>query len=175
MSDAVLLAERPLFGGVSNSTAARLLALVVPLGLLGGALFSQYVGHLWPCEMCWWQRYPHAAAIVFAGIAWFFAADSRGARQLVGLAAFAIAVSGAIGVYHAGVEAHVFKGLTTCSTMASGTSPEDLLKQIMKVPLIQCDQVQWRFLGLSLAAWNAIISLPSALLIGLLLARRRAA
>jgi disulfide bond formation protein DsbB len=174
VNDAVLSADRPLVGGLSASAAARLLALLVPLGLLGGALFSQYVGGLWPCEMCWWQRYPHAAAILLAGAAFFFAADSRNARLLVGLAALGIAISGAIGVYHAGVEAHVFKGFTTCSTMASGTSPQDLLKQLMKVPLIQCDQVQWRFLGLSLAAWNAIISLPSAILIGLLLGRKRA-
>jgi len=174
VNDAVLSADRPLVGGLSASAAARLLALIVPLGLLGGALFSQYVGGLWPCEMCWWQRYPHAAAIVLAGMAYFFAADSRNARLLIALAALAIAISGAIGVYHAGVEAHVFKGFTTCSTMASGTSPQDLLKQLMKVPLIQCDQVQWRFLGLSLAAWNAIISLPSAILIGLLLGRKRA-
>ncbi|MEO7786277.1 MAG: disulfide bond formation protein B [Sphingomicrobium sp.] len=160
---------------VSTSASARLLALLVPLGLLGGALFSQYVGGLWPCEMCWWQRYPHAIAILLAAAAFFFAAETRNARLLTALAALAIAVSGATGFYHAGVEAHVFKGFTTCSSMASGTTTDELLQQIMKVPLIQCDQVQWRFLGLSLAAWNAIISLPSALLIGVLLARRRAA
>ena len=175
MTDAALSAHRPLLGIMSSSAAARLLALLVPLGLLGGALLSQYVGGLWPCEMCWWQRYPHAAAILLAGFAYVFAADSRNARLLVALAALAVAISGAIGVYHAGVEAHVFKGFTTCSSMAAGTSTDELLKQIMKVPLIQCDQVQWRFLGLSLAAWNAVISLPAAILVGVLLARRRTA
>ena len=174
MSDVTIVAQRPVVGAMPASAAARLLALLVPVGLLGGALFSQYVGHLWPCEMCWWQRYPHAVAIVLAGLAFLFVADSRNARALVGIAALAIAVSGAIGVYHAGVEAHVFKGFTTCSTLASGTSATELLNKIMKVPLIQCDQVQWRFLGLSLAAWNAIISLPAALLIASLLAKGRA-
>ena len=91
---------------------ARLLALLVPVGLLGGALFSQYIGGLWPCEMCWWQRYPHAAAILVAGLAFAFTADSPRARALTALAAAAIAISGGIGVYHAGVEAHVFKGFT---------------------------------------------------------------
>jgi len=161
--------------GLSPSGAARLLALLVPVGLLGGALVSQYVGGLWPCEMCWWQRYPHGAAILIAGLAFAFAADSPRARALTALAAVAIAISGGIGVYHAGVEAHVFKGFTACSTMAgSGGSAADMLKQIMKVPLIQCDQVQWRFAGLSLAAWNAIISLTGASAIALLLMRRRA-
>lgn len=172
MSDAAVLLDRPGAGGVTPSAGARLLALFVPVGLLGGALLSQYVGGLWPCEMCWWQRYPHGFAIVLAGAAFLFTAESRNARLLVALAALAVAVSGAIGVYHAGVEAHIFKGLTSCSAMSAGRSTDELLKQIMKVPLIQCDQVQWRFLGLSLAAWNAIISLPSALLIAWLLQRR---
>jgi disulfide bond formation protein DsbB len=155
--------------------AARLLALVIPAALLGGALFSQYVGHLYPCEMCWWQRYPHGAAIVLAAAAFLFSADDRRARTLVALAALAIAISGAIGVYHAGVEAHIFKGFTTCSTMSkAGGSTADLLKQIMAVPLIQCDQVQWRFLGLSLAAWNAIFSLGGAAIVSALLVRRTA-
>ena len=173
MSEAILSAPG---ASRSNGAAARLLALLVPAGLLGGALFSQYVGHLYPCEMCWWQRYPHAAAILLAGAAFLFTADSPRARALTALAALAIAISGGIGVYHAGVEAHVFKGFTACSTMGNGTTnPADLLKQIMKVPLIQCDQVQWRFLGLSLAAWNAIFSLTGAMAIATLLHRRRAA
>ena len=174
MSEAITI-SRP-GSGLSSNGMARLLALLVPVGLLGGALVSQYVGGLWPCEMCWWQRYPHAAAILIAGVAFAFTADSPRARTLAALAAAAIAVSGGIGVYHAGVEAHVFKGFTACSTMASGgVTAADMLKQIMKVPLIQCDQVQWRFAGLSLAAWNAIISLTGASAIALLLMRKRAA
>ena len=173
MNEAIALSRAA--SGLSSNGAARLLALLVPVGLLGGALFSQYVGGLWPCEMCWWQRYPHAAAILIAGLAFAFTADNPRARTLTAVAAVAIAVSGGIGVYHAGVEAHVFKGFTACSTMASGgVSAADLLKQIMKVPLIQCDQVQWRFAGLSLAAWNAIISLGGASAIALLLLRKRA-
>ncbi|WP_425289933.1 disulfide bond formation protein B, partial [Shewanella algae] len=49
--------------------AARLLALLIPLALLGGALAFQYIGKLYPCEMCWWQRYPHIAALVLAALA----------------------------------------------------------------------------------------------------------
>ena len=52
--------------GAKRLHQARLLALIVPAGLLGGALFSQYVGGLYPCEMCYWQRWPHGAAILLA-------------------------------------------------------------------------------------------------------------
>lgn len=148
---------------------AQWLALAVPGALLLGALGSQVIGGLVPCEMCLWQRWPHLAAVVLAGLSF---ALSRQARLLVLLAALAIAASGAIGVFHAGVEAGWWPGLTTCSTMASGTSTADLLNAIRATPLVRCDQVQWSFAGLSLAAWNAIISLFSAGVITWLVARR---
>jgi disulfide bond formation protein DsbB len=147
---------------------ARLLALAVPLALLGGALLSEYVGKLYPCEMCWWQRYPHGVAILLALAALLSPVTAPRTRVLVWLAALAIAVSGAIGVYHAGVEYGFWEGLTTCT--ASAASLED----IMKVPLIRCDQVQWSLFGISLAGFNAIFSLAGAAVIALL-ARRKPA
>ncbi|MBA3835752.1 MAG: disulfide bond formation protein B, partial [Sphingomonas sp.] len=67
-----------------------------------------------------------------------------------------------IGVYHAGVELKIFEGFSTCTSTARAATTEDLLKQIMKVPLVRCDQVQWAFLGISMAGWNAILSLGGA-------------
>ena len=153
----------------TGAARARLLALLIPLGLLGGALGSQYVGGLHPCEMCYWQRWPHGVAIVLAAAAFFYVADSRPARMLTALAALAIAVSGAIGVFHAGVEYGWWEGLTTC-TATGGLSFDDL----MNVPLVRCDEVQWSLLGISMAGWNALISLGGAALIALLLTRKRA-
>lgn len=143
---------------------ARLLALLVPAALLGGALGSQYIGGLYPCEMCYWQRWPHAVAILLAGLAFLMPAR---ARLLTALAALAIAVSGAIGVFHAGVELGWWEGLTRCTAGGPMT-----LDDLMNVPLVRCDQVQWSLLGISLAGWNAILSLGSAALIAALLARR---
>ena len=74
----------------------------------------------------------------------------------------AFAVSGAIGFYHAGVELKIFEGFTTCTSTASGATTADLLKSIVAAPLIRCDQVQWSFLGISMAGWNAILSLGGA-------------
>ena len=145
--------------------AARLIALLLPLSLLGGALGSQYLGGLHPCEMCYWQRWPHAAAILLAALAFTAPATSGRTRALTLLAALAIAISGAIGVYHAGVEAKIFQGFTTCTAMGKGLSTADLLKQISKAPLVRCDEVQFRFLGISMAGWNAILSLGGAALI----------
>lgn len=153
---------RPRATPLDRFELARLIALLLPLALLGGAVGSQYFGGLYPCEMCWWQRYPHAVAIIVAGLAFTGPAGSRGPRILTLLAALAIAISGAIGVYHAGVELGVFEGFTTCATTAKAATNQDLLKQLMHVPLIRCDQVQWAFLGISMAGWNAILSLGGA-------------
>ena len=152
-------------GPLGRLGAGRLIALLLPLALLGGAFGSQYIGGLYPCEMCWWQRYPHAVAILLAALAFTAPAASQRSRLLVLLAALAIAISGGIGVYHAGVELKIFEGITTCTSTARAATTQELLKQLMKVPLIRCDQVQWSFLGISLAGWNAILSLSGAVLV----------
>src|SRR5438876_6364837 len=92
----------------SAAAAARLIALLLPAALLAGAFGSQYLGGLYPCEMCWWQRYAHLAALVPAALAFTMPAASPRSRMLTLLAALAIAISGAIGFYHAGVELKIF-------------------------------------------------------------------
>ena len=148
---------------------ARLLALAIPVTLIGGALFSQYVGGLYPCEMCLWQRWPHHIAIVLALIATIAPLSSARVRPLVLLAALAIAASGAIGVYHAGVEYKLWEGITTCTTNGATS-----LNDILSVPLVRCDQVQWSLFGISLAGFNAIFSLGGAALVTWLALRRTA-
>ena len=159
----------PRVEGAARLHQARLLALLIPAGLLGGALFSQYVGGLYPCEMCYWQRWPHGAAILLALGAIATRANASRSRILVLLAALAIAISGAIGVFHAGVELGYWEGITMCT--AGGAAS---LQDILSTPLVRCDQVQWAFLGISMAGWNAIISLGSAALITVLAARKTA-
>ncbi len=149
---------------------ARLLALVIPSALMLGALGSQYIGGLYPCEMCYWQRWPHDVAIVLALFAFGTRVD-RAAHILVALAALAIMTSGAIGVFHAGVEYGWWQGITTCATTAAGVSLED----IMRAPVVRCDVPQWTLFGVSLAGFNAIISLGAGFLILGLLGRGRAA
>ena len=106
--------------GAKRLHQARLLALIVPAGLLGGALFSQYVGGLYPCEMCYWQRWPHGAAILLALGAIASPVEAPRAPILTLLAAVAVAISGAIGVFHAGVELRWWEGVTRCTMAGSG-------------------------------------------------------
>jgi disulfide bond formation protein DsbB len=142
---------------LSSLTRANAVALAVPALLMAGALGSQYIGGLYPCEMCHWQRWPHYAAIVIALLAFFVKPPAR--NVMVALAALAILTSGAIGVFHAGVEYHWWQGITTCSSTAAGTS----LPDIMRAPLIRCDAAQWTLGGISLAGFNALFSIAGAI------------
>lgn len=146
-------------------TKARALALLVPALLLAGALGSQYIGGLYPCEMCHWQRWGHYAALGLAMLSFGFGSRQDGARILVLLAALGILASGLIGAYHAGVEAGLFEGFTQCTAGGAGGSTGDIIAEIMATPLIRCDQVQWSLFGVSMAGWNAVLSIGFGLLI----------
>ena len=151
---------------MTSGQKARCLALLTPLALLGGAYISQYGFGLYPCEMCWWQRYAHFAALPFAVLAFLV---PRQGRVLVALAGLGIAVSAAIGAFHAGVEYHWWQGFTECTSYAAKGG--DPLDAIMNAPLIRCDAAQWTLLGISLAGFNALLSGAAALAIFAMLAR----
>lgn len=138
------------------------LALAVPAALLGGAYVSQYVFGLYPCELCWWQRYPHFVALALALVALVAAP-----RQLwLAFAGLAILTSGLIGGFHAGVEYGWWEGFTSCTNTVQGG-----LDAIMNAPLVRCDAVQWSLFGISLAGFNFLVSTGAALVILALLAK----
>ena len=155
--------------GADTSTRlrlSRLIALGLPLALLGGAYVSQYGFGLYPCEMCWWQRWAHFAALGLAVLAWLRPAS----RALVALAGVAILVAGLIGLFHAGVEYGWWQGLTACTSNAEvGGDP---LKSILQAPIVRCDIAPWSLFGISLAGWNFLFSTAGALTIFALLKER---
>lgn len=158
--------------GMTSLEQARVLALVVPAVLLAGAYAFQFLGGLFPCDMCYWQRWAHMAALGFAVAAFAFRGLADKGRSFVWLAALFILVSGAIGAYHAGVEAGIFEGATQCASARVGGTASDMLAQIMSAPMVRCDEVQWSFLAISMAGWNAIISIGLAMVIAWLSLRR---
>ena len=150
---------------MDNLGKARALAVLVPAALLGGAYVAQYGFGLPPCEMCWWQRYPHFAAVGIGLLAYVM----KPAQVWTALAGLAILTSGLIGGFHAGVEYGWWQGITPCaSTAAAGGDPLDA---IMNAPLVRCDQAPWTLAGISLAGFNFLISTAAGLAILGVLAR----
>lgn len=127
--------------------------------LLLGAFGFQYLGDMPPCKMCYWQRYPHGAAIGIGALALILSGSA-----LPYLGALAALSTSAIGAFHAGVEQGWWEGPSTCTSgPVTGLTPEQLMEQIMAAPLVRCDEIPWEMFGLSMAGWNAVISLGLAL------------
>ena len=149
-----------------------LLAATGSLLLLSGAWFFQALGYA-PCTMCIWQRYPHGIAI---GIGLLVLVGLR-YRAVYLLGAAAAVATAALGFYHTGVERDWWEGPTTCSggggDMANMTA-DQLLSTTEPLNMVLCDEVVWEFLTLSMASWNAILSLViTALWIGAIVAAGR--
>lgn len=136
---------------------AQQLALAFPALLLGGAYISEYGFGLFPCEMCWWQRWPHFAAIGLALISTI----APPKRMWIALAAGGILTSGLIGGFHAGVEYRWWEGITGCT----GTD-------FNSFDLVRCDVPAWTLGGISLAGFNALLSIGGAVTIWVLLAAK---
>ncbi len=148
---------------MTELNAARLLALAVPAGLLGGAYIGQYVFGLYPCEMCWWQRWPHFAALGLAVLAFIAPVP----RLWTGLAALAVIASGLIGGFHAGVEYGWWEGITGCATLGA----VDVMDPAA-APLIRCDVAPWDLFGISLAGWNFLFSVGGGITILALMVKK---
>lgn len=129
--------------------------------LLAGAFAFQYLGGLAPCQLCLWQRWPHAAAIL---VLFLWLATCWRVWPWVG--ALAAAVTAGIGIFHMGVEQGWWEFLSSCTQGSiAGLSTAELLDPLAAAPEpVRCDAIAWSFLGLSMAAWNALLSALLAIL-----------
>jgi disulfide bond formation protein DsbB len=137
-----------------------LVILAIAVSSIVGAFLFEAVGYA-PCELCLKERIPYYAGVPFAGLAVVFAA--RGPRTLLRAAFATLAVvfvaSAVFGSYHAGIEWGFWPGPAECTgALDRAASVSDFLKQLQSVKVARCDAPALRILGLSLAAWNALIS-----------------
>jgi disulfide bond formation protein DsbB len=158
-----LLRTRPL------AAAAFAVAIVGGAAILGAWFFQYALGYM-PCALCYEQRYPYYFAIPLALMA--LLGDQYGTRRKVLLAAMvAIALimlwNAYLGVYHSGVEWKWWAGPRDCAgTLGDIGASGGLLGKLQSIHAPRCDEAAWRFLGLSLAGYNALISLALAAIAG---------
>ena len=150
---------------------AALAITVIAAATLAGAWFFQLVLDIQPCPLCLEQRYAYYLAVPLGGAG----GARRGARMrrarvlIAGLAILALATlaNAGLGTYHAGVEWGFWQGPTECTGPVGNLgSAGTLLERLDTVKVVRCDEVQWRFLGLSLAGYNVLISLLMAAIAG---------
>lgn len=151
-----------------DTDAQKIASLLVAAGAvaaLAAAWFFQLVIGLVPCPLCLDQRIPYYVAVPLGLVLAAIAARGHGALARGGLYLLALLMLGNMGlaVFHAGVEWHFWQGPTTCS----GTMPvavSDIMSALKTAHVPRCDEAAWRFLGVSMAGWNAVIALVLALI-----------
>ena len=146
------------------SLGIRQVALAVALGAaatVGGALVFEHAFGYVPCKLCLIQRNPYYIAIPLGLAA--AALPPRWGRLGLWLLALVFAVSAGLGAYHAGVEWGLWAGPSDCGGGGGATATTgDLLQSLARTQVVSCTEAAWRFLGLSLAGWNVVISLALA-------------
>ncbi len=158
---------------IRPAPAAVAIAAIAVAAILG-AYFFQYVMKLPPCPLCLEQRIPYYVAIPLALLVALAAVRGAPASLVrLGFAALALVmiVSALLGVYHAGIEWKLWPGPSECTGALPALTGGDLLRQIESTSVVRCDEAAWRLLGLSLAGYNALISLALAAVAGLAAAR----
>lgn len=143
------------------------LALLISGGLLVGAWIFQYGFDYPPCTMCYWQRHAHKVVLVIAAIAIALQIGGKPFSKLFGiLLTLAFLGSVYMAFWHVGVEFGYFEGPKLCAADGGGMDgfdPNDPLGGLdKKIKGPACSEALWHFLGLSMAAWNGIISLFGA-------------
>lgn len=150
----------------SRARPAAVGVLALSAATIAGALASQHVYGLVPCKLCLWQRWPYYVGVPLALATAIVPAD-RLRRAGLALLCLLFLGSAALAAYHAGAEWGAWPGPSDCGGGASGpASAGDLLRSLETITVVSCTEAAWRFLGLSLAGWNALVSLLVAGLAG---------
>jgi disulfide bond formation protein DsbB len=152
------------------AAAAALAVFALSLATLCGAWFFEYAVGLSPCPLCLEERIPYHVVIPLS-LLMAIAAVVRAPPKLlmVGFLAILVAVlcNAVMGTYHAGVEWHLWAGPADCSGPLNDLNAGgSLLDQLHSVKIVRCDEAAWRFLGISLAGYNVLISLALAAIAG---------
>lgn len=138
------------------------------------ALAFEHLGGYAPCPLCLQQRYAYYAAIPLAGAAVlaFRQAHLGAGLLLLAVCGLAYLINAGLGVYHAGVEWEFWQGPASCAGGSAGiiTDASELFKRLDTLSAPPCDKPSWRFLGISFAGYNALISaaLAGIALLGIL-------
>ena len=125
---------------------------------VGAAWWLQWRGYA-PCELCLKERIPYYACIPLALLLAGSPLSPRLRRLGFAVLALLFVAGGTLSVYHTGVEWKLWAGPTECSgSMAAPAAVGDFLKQLNSITVVRCDEAALQVLGLSLAAWNAIVA-----------------
>lgn len=148
-----------------NGAWAAFVCGSISLISLIGALTSQYAFGMEPCTLCIYQRFPHLIVVIFSLLAIFLWKNfPKFSTSLVFFTGISFLTGFAIAFFHTGVEQHWWSGMEACTMTVDYTaSIEEIQKQLASAPVVRCDEIPWSLFGISMAGYNALLSLGMGL------------
>ena len=131
---------------------------VMAFVMIAGALFSQYVLNMEPCELCFWERWPFYVGLpVLAVLLLLWKQLPASVRiGLTVLSGLIFVVSIGLASYHAGIEYKLWPGPASCTGLDTQLSFSDLNSIGAKDRVVPCDVVPFEIFGISMAGFNAL-------------------
>ncbi len=142
-------------GQINRKIIISILALILII-LIFAFVIEYKLGHQ-PCKLCFYERIPYFLSIFLILKILFI----KGYEKITLLILSIVFVfSSVLAFYHFGIEQGFFKESLVCTTesLSENLSKKELLQRL-KQNSINCKDVSFRILGLSLAAINTIFSL----------------
>ena len=131
--------------------------LILSLIALSFAYFVEFIlGHE-PCNLCKIERLPYIGSIILSSFLLFM---NRWEKIILSLILLLFIFGSLISIYHVGIEQGIFSESLLCELGINNNiqNPEELLETLKKTP-ISCKDVTFSIFGLSLATFNAFLSL----------------
>ncbi len=153
----------------TNQIRMAMLVCLAMTAVIGTALGFQYIGGYVPCELCYTQRLPYYYAAMPAGFLGLVLVMIDGPALLVRLlllvAFLGLLTTAGIAIYHSGVEWGYWPGPESCGAAVDAVSKDasSILSSLSNTKPPSCNEAAGRFLGLSFAGWNVVVSLIMAM------------
>jgi len=122
------------------------------------AYVAEYIFNFQPCILCLFERKVFFVIIIFSLFGLIFKQKKQWQNIVFFCCLIFFVINAGLSAYHVGVEKKIFKGPSTCSSsnLNEIQNLEELRVALIKVKAVRCDEPQFFFLTLSMAAWNFI-------------------
>ena len=132
------------------------IVLIISVIAISIALIAEYFFEILPCEMCLYQRYPYYFIIIFSLV--YFFTKKTPLAWYYWIINFSFIIGLFISLWHVGIEQKILPGLSGCSNIIEKTSSlKNLKEQIINQSIINCNEITWSFIGISMATYNSLL------------------
>ena len=139
------------------------IVLITSVIAISIALIAEYFFEILPCKMCLYQRYPYYFIIIFSLIYLF--TKKTPLAWYYWIINFSFIIGLFISLWHVGIEQKILPGLSGCSNIIEKTSSlKNLKEQIINQNIINCNEITWSFMGISMATYNSLLLMMLLLL-----------